>query len=240
MSPPALPPPDPRIRVVATFAELAATPLVAPCQAICWRRTPSGDYDEVGRALVDAALVAARGITVLDEPLLDALPLSPAGRTAVATLRADLAALRALGADPVLECVRGAPRDDDPILPTDVYSWHVDRADLPAATWLCSYTAPASEGLFPGDATRAIDDPPLRARLRAQFGAGDDAAFTAFLAEHSYDLHYRPRPGARPFSFGVGNLWKLALQHPGATVPPLVHRAAEDLPGLPPRLLLIA
>lgn len=37
----------------------------------------------------------------------------------------------------------------------------------------------------------------------------------AWLHENCYDLHYEPTPGAQPFSFGVGNLWRIAVQYPG-------------------------
>ena len=47
-------------------------------------------------------------------------------------------------------------------------------------------------------------------------------------------------PGARPWSFGVGHLWKIACLYDGSPVPPCVHRAPPTIPGQPPRLLLIS
>jgi len=70
------------------------------------------------------------------------------------------------------------------------------------------------------------------------FGGSDDAEFLAFLREHHFDLHYAPLPGARPFSLGVGNLWRLAVRYPGSRVPPCIHRAPQESGGIP-RLLLI-
>jgi hypothetical protein len=68
----------------------------------------------------------------------------------------------------------------------------------------------------------------------------DDAEFREALREHCFDLHYLPMPKAQPYSFGVGNLWRIAVDWPGSLVPPCIHRAPETLPGEPPRLLLIS
>lgn len=229
-------PGDTAIRVVATCQELLATPFAEGCHAVCWSRTLPGDFAEVGRALA-----AGPGITPLDEALLEALPLSPAGRAAVAAMGDDLRHLREAGHQPVLECVRGAARDcPDAVQPVDVYSFHTDSSNAPCDTFLCSYTEPSSEGLRLDQARCCVDDPHVRARLLRQFGGADDAGFAAWLHEHCFDLHYLPLPGAVPFSFGIGNLWKLAVRYPGSRVPGFVHRAPPDLPGLPPRLLLIS
>ena len=61
-----------------------------------------------------------------------------------------------------------------------------------------------------------------------------------YLNENFFDLHYAPLPQARPFSFGLGHLWRIATEHPGSPVPPCIHRAPATLPGQPPRLLLIS
>ncbi len=41
-------------------------------------------------------------------------------------------------------------------------------------------------------------------------------------------------------SFGLGNLWRIAVDYPGSPVPPCIHRAPITRPGRPPRLLLIS
>jgi hypothetical protein len=79
-----------------------------------------------------------------------------------------------------------------------------------------------------------------RAELLSAFGGDDGPDFRAFLTDHCYDLHYAPAAGARPFSFGHGNLWRIATDYPGSPVPPCVHRAPDTQPGDPPRLLLIS
>jgi hypothetical protein len=79
----------------------------------------------------------------------------------------------------------------------------------------------------------------MRAALLKFFGGADDADFHEFLAGNCYDLHYAPTPNARPFSFGVGHLWRIATDWPGSPVPPCIHRAPENQAGQPPRLLLI-
>ena len=124
-------------------------------------------------------------------------------------------------------------------MPVDVYSFHADSAPVPADTYLCSYTVAASEGLRNEDALRRVDVPETRAALLALHGGADDAGFLAYLGENCFDLHYVPVAGARPFSFGLGHLWRIATEWPGNPVPPCVHRAPATAAGQPPRLLLI-
>jgi hypothetical protein len=105
---------------------------------------------------------------------------------------------------------------------------------------LCTYHGQASEGLANDDAQRLVDLPAIRAALLAAYGGFDDAGFQDFLSENAYDLHYAARPHARPYSFGVGSLWRIATAYPGCPVPPSIHRAPPTRPGDPPRLLLIS
>jgi hypothetical protein len=225
-----------RIAVVGSFDELVGTPMAGRVNAICWPRDLPGDFAEVL-----AALDPGDGISHVDEPRLAGLPVGPAGRTAVATLLADLQRLRERGHEPGVDCVRGYSRDQqDRDLPTDVMSFHVDSATVPTDTFLCTYAGAPSEGLRNDEAVRRIDDPDLRARLLARHGGADGDGFRDYLTEHFHDLHYRPVSGARPFSFGVGNLWRIAVAWPGCPVPPCVHRAPAAGPGEPPRLLLIS
>jgi hypothetical protein len=125
-------------------------------------------------------------------------------------------------------------------VPTDVYSFHADRATVETDTYLCSYTEAASEGLRNEEARRWVDVPEIRARLLQEFGGEDNAEFREYLRDCCYDLHYAPVAGARPFDFGLGNLWRIAVDYPGCPVPPCVHRAPATLSGRPPRLLLIS
>jgi hypothetical protein len=223
-----------RIQVVPSFEALVSTPFANGVNAICWPRLLPGDFAEVVRLLAPGD-----GITTLDAAQLLALPVTAAGRTAVEALIRDQELLRSIGHSPVVECVQQYERDDGPV-PTDVYSFHVDRADVPTDTYLCTYSGPASEGLRNDQARRCMDVPTLRAQLLAPFGDRDDDAFAAYLTANHFDLHYRPTPGAQPFSFGVGNLWRLAVQHPDSQVPACIHRAPDTTTGQPPRLLLIS
>ena len=232
------PPPGlPRVRHVDSFHALATTPFADGVNALCWPRTLPGDFGSVvahlGRDDSDA-------IVTVDDARLRSLPLDSAGRTAVETLLADLQRLRDIDRDPVLNCIHGYPRDEDPgPIPTDVFSFHADSAPIPADTWLCTYHGAPSEGLRNEDALRRIDVPDTRAQLLAIYGGPDDDSFREFLREHCYDLHYAPAPHAQPFSFGLFHLWRIAVDHPGSPVPPCVHRAPATVPGQP-RLLLIS
>jgi hypothetical protein len=224
------------IRRVSTFQELAAAPFADGVNAVCWERVLPGDFAEVV-----AALRTDEDIATLDEAILRELNLSAAGQLAVDIMLDDLRRLRELNRDPVLNCIRRYPRDDEAgAVATDVYSFHADSAPIPADTWLCTYYGAPSEGLRNEEAQRRVDVPATRAALLKQFGGADDDAFREFLSENCYDLHYTAVPGARPFSFGLGHLWRIAVEHPGCPVPPCIHRAPATTPGDPPRLLLIS
>jgi len=225
-----------RVRVVDSFLELVTTPFRGGVNALCWPRRLAGNFADVVRHLA-----VTDNITPVDESMLRALPLSPEGRTAVAILVEDLERLHAHGLAPILDCIRGYARDEKAgTVRTDVYSFHADSATVETDTYLCSYTEVASEGLRNDEAQRYVDQPETRARLLREFGGEDGDDFREFLRDHCYDLHYAPRPGARPFDFGLGHLWRIAVDYPGSPVPPCVHRAPDPVPGRPPRLLLIS
>ena len=172
---------------------------------------------------------------------LRALTLSAAGSIARDVLLADQALLRDHGLAPALDCITGYARDDvaGPI-PTDVYSFHVDRATVPADTYLCTYAGGTSERLANEAAIRRVDVAETRAALLKIYDGPDDQDFAAYLSDHCFDLHYAPRPGARPISFGLGNLWRIAIAFPDCPVLPCIHRAPPMPPGAPARLLLIS
>ncbi len=225
----------PRVKRVGSFQELVTTPFAGGVNALCWERALPGDFAEI----VDR-LAAADGITTLDEEFLRTLPVSAAGRVAIEILVEDQRLLRDHGLQPSLDLIRGYPRDEHPaVVRTDVYSFHADSATEAADTYLCTYYGPTSEGVPNEDVQRRVDIPAIRAELLKLHGGADDAAFREFLAEHCYDLHYAPLPHARVFSFGLGNLWRIAIATPDSPVPPCIHRAPETTPGQP-RLLLIS
>lgn len=220
---------------VESFDALLTFRFAGSVNAACWPRTLRGDFGEIVERLG-----GGEGIETLDEPRLNALTLSPAGQAARAVLIADLQLLRTHGLAPELNCIHGYPRDDEAAaVPTDVYSFHADRAPIEASTWLCTYHGPASEGLRNEEARRRVDHPATRAALLREYGGADDHGFADFLRENSYDLHHAPRPGAQPYSFGLGHLWRVALDWPGSPVAPCIHRAPATGPGQA-RLLLIS
>lgn len=235
--PPFIPPPSyTRIKVVESFDELVSTPFGDGINALCWRRTLTGDFTEVAEHLA-----VSKEITTLDEASLRTLALSAAGRVAIEILIEDQRLLRAAGLSPILDCIHAYPREEEPgPVPIDVYSFHVDSATVEADTWLCSYNESSSEGLRNDEARRRIDIPETRAELLKLFRGEDHDGFREHLEENCYHLHYAPIPGARPFSFGIGNLWRIAVDYPGSPVPPCIHRAPATLPERPPRLLLIS
>ena len=204
--------------------------------ALCWPRQLAGDFGEiVGK------LQAERGITTIDEELLLALELSPAGELARRILLEDQTMLEACGLLPVLDCINGyVNHEDNGPMSTHVQSFHADSATDEADTYLCTYHGASSEGLRNTEARRRVDIPKIRTELLDLYRGEDDDGFLEFLNENFYDLHYAPLPHARPWSFGVGHLWRIACEYPGSPVPPCIHRAPATVPGVPPRLLLIS
>jgi hypothetical protein len=159
----------------------------------------------------------------------------------------DVQRLQQLGLDPELNAVDGFLREANPRpVRTDVGSFHVDSANAETDTWLCTYHGVPSEGLRNDEAVLRVEMPQTRKELWAAFseergtGAITEQDFREWLAENCYDLHYAPIAGAHPFSFGVGNLWRIATRWPGSPVPPCVHRAPEVEAGDGVRLLLIS
>ena len=225
-----------RIQIVSSFEELIATPFQGDINALCWSRQLPGDFQDITNRLP-----ADDGITSIGDDNLRALTLSPAGAIARDVLLADQALLRSQGLAPSLDCITGYAMDgaDGPI-PTDVYSFHVDSAPVPADTYLCNYIGSSSEGLANEAAIRRVDVPDTRAQLLQSFGGADDADFASYLSDQCFDLHYSPQPGAQPYTFGLGNLWRIAIAYPGCPVLPCIHRAPLSPPGAPARLLLIS
>lgn len=184
----------------------------------------------------------------MDAEFLESLDLDAGGKMAVRVMLEDFRRLKEHGLQPELNAIRAYPRDTEAEsgeggVRTDVYSWHADSATTEAETWLCTYFGACSEGLANEEARRMVDFPERRAALLREFG-GEDAVdgdeFREYLIENCYDLHYLALPGAAPYAFGVGNMWRIAVEYPGCPVSPCVHRAPETGPGEAPRLLLIS
>lgn len=235
MNAPVASPRPSRIMPVDSFDELADRRFGGGVNAFCWKRTLPGDFGEVV-----AQLGRAHGVVALDEARLQALKVGAAGRLAIETMLADLRRLDDRGLDPVLNQIESYPRDEEagPVS-TDVFSFHADRASIEAETWLCTYHGAPSEGLDNDEAIRRVNVPSTRAALLQLFGGPEGDEFEEFLRDHCYDLHYAPLPHARPFSFGVGHLWRIACDFPDSPVPPCIHRAPMTGCGSPSRLLLI-
>jgi len=222
--------------MVSSFDELMAASFEGQINALCWPRQLQGDFQEI----IDQLKTDDEITTITDHDLF-ALRLSPGGRRARDELLADLALLRGHGLTPSLDCIASYPRDDagGPI-PTDVYSFHVDSAPVQADTYLCTYIGRTSEGLSNELAMRRVEHAETRAQLLKIYGGPDDEKFAAYLSEHSFDLHYLPLPGAKPYTFGLANLWRIAVAYPDCPVLPCIHRAPPTPPGVPARLLLIS
>jgi len=218
---------------VTTFHDLVSTPFNGEMNAICWSRPLIGDFSEI----VQKAQPEGNMAELEPEQLL-ALQLSEQGQLAREMLLNDLKLLTAHGAAPTLNLIRCYERDDAcPFFPTDVYSFHVDRAPVPSDTFLCTYHGESSEILPNAQARQKVLVPEIREELRKRYG-GAEEGFRSYLSEHFFDLHYQPTPAARPVRLGLGQLWRLAVDHPESSVLPCIHRAPEERVG-ETRLLLI-
>ncbi len=237
MSEPSAVLPDlPCIKYVGSFDELVSTRFAGDVNALCWPRQLPGDYGEIVRELQ-----VGRGITTIDEEWLNGLSLSPQGQVARQILLQDQAMLMGRDLLPVLDCINGyVNHEEDGPMSTHVQSFHVDSATVEADTYLCTYSGLSSEGLMNDEARRRVDIPETRGELLKLYGGGDDGGFQEFLNENFFDLHYAPLSHARPWNFGIGNLWRIACEYPGSPVRPCIHRAPDTIPGQSPRLLLIS
>ena len=222
-----------QIHYVTNFQDLVSTSFSGETNAICWTRTLVGDFSEIVNK------IALRGnITAIEQEELRELTLSEQGQLARDILLNDLEMLRDHGASPSLNVISYYDWDDTFLfLPTDVYSFHVDRSPIPIDTFLCTYYGESSEILPNSQAKKKVLIPEIRDELKKLYH-GADEGFESFLSEHSFDLHYQAEPNARPISLGLGHLWRLAVDHPKSQVPPCIHRAPEEKSGQN-RLLMI-
>lgn len=200
---------------------------------MCWSRELVGDFAEIAQKLKQF-----EDITLIDEEELMALSLSDKGILARDIILNDLQLLRDYGAAPTLNLLKCYERDEEnPVFPTDVYSFHVDRSPIATDTFLCTYYGAVSDIVPNNQAVKKILVPELRKILRNLF-SGTDNDFDSFLIENFYDLHYQALPNANIVNLGIGNLWRLAVDHPESKVLPCIHRAPKEKEG-ESRLLLI-
>lgn len=222
-----------QLKTVSTFDELINTKFQGAVNAIGWQRNLEGDFKEIVAKLELKENVSA---VAVDE-LLD-LSLTKEGELARDIILQDLKLLEALGALPALNLIKCYERDEEfAFISTDVYSYHIDRSPVAVDTFLCTYHGAASE-IIPNDqAEQQILIPEIRQKLQSLYD-GPAAGFEDFLKAHFFDLHYQLKSGAKPINLGVGNLWKLAVDHPEQQVLPCIHRAPLENEG-EYRLLLI-
>jgi len=222
-----------QIGVVSSFSELVNIKFQETVNAVCWKRNLNGDFEEIV-----SKLQLKENITEVSiENLLD-LQLSENGILAREIILNDLQLLTDFGTSPSLNLLKNYERDEEfDFISTDVYSFHVDRSSIGTDTFLCTYYGAASD-IIPNDQVeQKILIPEIRKKLK-ELHDGSEEEFENFLRENFFDLHYEAKSGAIPTNLGIGNLWRLAVDHPSQEVLPCVHRAPVENDG-EYRLLLI-
>jgi len=215
-----------QIHNVLNFKDLVSTPFQGEINAMCWTRNLIGDFSEIVKKVI-----LNKNIVELNIEELHELDLSEQGKLARKILLNDMSSLKASGASPTLNIIKNYDRDDAfPFFPTDVYSFHVDRSPIPTDTFLCTYHGASSDILPNSQAIQKIQIPEIRAKLKKLFGESDKG-FESFLTEYFFDLHYQAKPNAQTINLGIGNLWKLAIDHPKSKVLPCLHRAPKEKKG---------
>ncbi|MPT31139.1 MAG: DUF1826 domain-containing protein [Chryseobacterium sp.] len=208
------------IKIVSTFSELINSDFEGKMNAINWQRDLDGDFEEIV-----TKLELNENITEVYIEDLENLILSENGHIAREIILNDLRLLTDFGASPSLNLLKNYERDNEfDFISTDVYSYHVDRSPIATSTFLCTYYG-ASSDILPNDQTiQKILIPEIREKLK-KLHNGEEEDFETFLKEYYFDLHYQPKPDAHPINLGLGNLWRLSVDHPEQKVLPCVHRA---------------
>ncbi len=222
-----------QIKNVSNFKDLIATPFQGETNAIYWSRKLVGDFSEIVEKVT-----LNENITEVNLEELREIQLSEQGALARKILLNDMEVLKNHGASPVLNLIKCYERDDTlSFFSTDVYSFHVDRSPIPTDTFLCTYHGESSDIIPNSQATQKIHIPEIRNKLKELYDGNEDG-FESFLTEYFFDLHYQAKPDAVPINLGLGNLWKLAVDHPESKVLPCLHRAPKEKNGQT-RLLMI-
>ncbi|MBP6575992.1 MAG: DUF1826 domain-containing protein [Chryseobacterium sp.] len=222
-----------QIAIVNSFSDLVKRNFEGQMNAVCWERELSGDFKEIV-----SKLHLKEDITEVSPEDLLALELSQEGEFAREIILSDLQLLTDFGASPSLNLLRNYPQDDEfDFISTDVYSFHVDRSPIATSTYLCTYFGATSDILPNDEAIQKILIPEIRKELK-KLCDGPKSGFESFLEEYYFDLHYQPKPNATPINLGLGNLWRLSVDHPNQKTLPCIHRAPVENDG-ELRLLLI-
>lgn len=228
-----LSPAEKQIQYVSNFDDFVSKAFHGDINVICWKRQLLGDFSEIVKKFE-----TTENITVIEENELLKLELSEQGQLARDILLSDYHLLKTYGASPSLNIIKHYERDEfHPFFPTDVYSFHVDRSPIPTDTILCTYHGESSDILPNSQAEQKIRVPEIRDELKKRFH-GTAEEFESYLIDNFFDLHYQAKPNAALINLGLGNLWRLSVDHPESKVLPCIHRAPIEKTG-ESRLLLI-
>jgi len=211
------------IKDFLNFDQFIETTFEGSINAHCLKRNLNGNFAEIVQKLTLKDDITELSITDLQQ-----LQLSKEGIIARDVIIKDYKLLQEKGTSPSLNLIKCYASDDDfDVFPTDVYSFHVDSSPISTDTFLCTYFGTCSEIISNEKAIQKILIPEIRKKLYALFD-GDEKDFKDFLKDFHFDLHYEVNKSEKPINLGIGNLWKLAVNHPNQKVNPCIHRAPKE------------
>ena len=119
--------------------------------------------------------------------------------------------------------------------------FHFDGGQPLKGRVLTAYAGATTQGIAPEDCIRFVDIPKFQQDLIGRFGQDhvDPKELAALMKRSIADIRL-PKPGAIPYAFSVGDIFRHAVRDNKAGVTPHLHRAPPMTTGAKPRLLLVA
>lgn len=203
-----------RVKVVASLSDMfnRAFGGAEEVNCIVHPRKLSGDFNALARRLSAPLKLEKKPFVELstDAFALHARSLRGAEKKAAKAILADMKRMDEQNLNPVLRVIGEGDYREQSAFDR-VHDFHADGVTkVGGYKVLCCYTSPVTEGL-------RLED-----------------------AEFQEDGYYKMKPGAKPFSFRPGSIWRHAVIGTGEGILPFIHRAPHVSEQRQPRLILMA